>query len=148
MHNTWAFGTLAASFSLAVVLTWAMIFLARRWRVLDDPSTAPERKRHTRPTPLLGGLAIILTEVIVWGWLAYAGQINTALVPMKYIIGLSLASVLLAVGGILDDVRRQSPGRQMVWPLMAALAAIVSGVGVMFITNPLGGLLYLNTLNL
>ena len=47
-------------------------------------------------------------------------------------------------GGFLDDKYNISPGRQIVFPMLAAVAVIIGGVGIGKITNPFGGFLYLD----
>lgn len=146
--TVWNFGTFILSFALTAAFTAVIIPLARRWRIVDDPASAPERKRHVVPIPLLGGIAVIMTELIVWWVLIKTGHLTSVSLPLKYFFGLTAAALLLAGGGWLDDWRRGSPGQQILWPIFAALAAIASGIGVSFITNPFGGLLYLNTVSI
>lgn len=131
------------SFGLAVVLTPVMGWLAQRWQAIDDPTSAPQRKRHTRPTPLLGGLAIILVANAVWWWLipSHAGLND---VTTKALWGILLASIVIALSGSLDDRFTLSPKRQLWSAILAVLIMVAAGVGVHFITNPFGGVIVLN----
>jgi UDP-GlcNAc:undecaprenyl-phosphate GlcNAc-1-phosphate transferase len=118
--------------------------LARRWNILDRAELAPDRKKHDRPTALLGGLAIVLSSLLTWWWLAGQNVMISDIFPMKYLVGITVAGVLIAIGGFLDDRFHLRPGRQLLWPLLAALAVILAGIGVDFITNPFGGLISLH----
>lgn len=130
-------------FGLAVVLTIVIRRVAVRWNIVDDPASAPDRKLHARPTPLLGGAAIILAGITTW-WLIDWMFPNQPLIPTRNMIGLSLAGLWLLIGGWIDDRYHVKPGWQLIWPVLAAISAITFGIGVDFITNPFGGLIYLH----
>jgi UDP-GlcNAc:undecaprenyl-phosphate GlcNAc-1-phosphate transferase len=134
----------ASAFVLAFAITPYVRRLALRLNVLDRPAAAPDRKVHQQPTPLLGGFAIFTTFfVVVFGIVTLFPDLLNSL-PMKALTGLFLGSVILMIGGALDDIRPRSPGRQIYWPLLAAFTAVASGVGVSFISNPFGGVIWLD----
>lgn len=143
----WYLVALVGSFVLAVLLTPLVRRLAIKVQAVDDPATDPQRKQHRQVTPLLGGLAVIAAANIVWLVLLAAGQFTGTEFPAKYVIGLIAASGFLAVGGFLDDRLKLKPGPQLFWPVAAILAVGLAGIGVAFITNPFGGLMYLDQLN-
>lgn len=126
-----------------LLLTPAMGWVARRVGAIDDPAEAPQRKRHTRPTPLLGGLSIIVVVNILWLWLAPRGHGLTD-VSTHTLIGLAIASLIIAIGGVLDDRWRLPASRQLLWAIAGVIAALAAGVGITFITNPFGGVLHLD----
>lgn len=140
----WYLGTVVGSFGLAVMLTPVVRRLALRWRAVDDPATDPSRKQHPRVTPLLGGVAIIFSAIIVWVVLLAAGKFSGTEFPAKYVVGLSIASLVIAIGGALDDRWRLRPLQQLAWPMLAVVIVGIAGIGVSFVTNPFGGLLYLD----
>ncbi len=133
-------------FGLAACLTPLVRTIARRWRIVDDPASAPDRKLHPHPTPLLGGLAIILAAVAGW-WILAQLYPSLHLLPGKYLLGLSAAGFWIFLGGYLDDRFHLRPLAQLIWPVLAVLSTIAAGVGVDFVTNPFGGLIYLNQVN-
>lgn len=135
--------TFVLTLILTALLTPLMMAIARHAHVVDDPSQAPERKRHLRPIPLLGGVAIILATWLSWGVMYRLGALPTADIGLKALVGVTIAGVLLLIGGILDDRFQLSAKRQIIWVMAAALVAIASGIGVTFITNPFGGLISL-----
>lgn len=143
----WYLGTVLTSFVLAVLLTPLIRRIAQKTGTVDDPATDPERKQHARVTPLLGGLAVIVSANLTWLFLLAAGQFDGTEFPAKYVLGLTAASVFLAVGGLLDDRFRLKPGSQFFWATAAVIAVGLAGIGVGFITNPFGGLLYLDQIN-
>ncbi len=133
-----------ASALVAWLLTGGVRRFALRRRIVDDPATAPERKQHAQPIALLGGVGIIVTCVVAW-WVLFATN-HIPHTPMKYLVGLSIAAVLILIGGWLDDIRPRRPGTQFIWPIMAAVVLMSVGIGITFLTNPFGGLIYLDSL--
>jgi len=65
-----------------------------------------------------------------------ADCLNSGL-PLKYVIGLLLGAVFLIIGGVLDDKYNLKPKYQVIFPILAILAVIVSGISPGNITNPL-----------
>lgn len=121
-------------------LTPLIAKIALRLGVVDDPAIQPARRLHTMPVPLLGGVAIWVT--IVAGIVAYGfvgNSLNAGYIARRQLVGLLAGSTLLMIGGYLDDRYRLTPKRSIVFPILAVLVVIMSGVGVNFITNPLGG---------
>lgn len=136
------------SFGLAVLLTPLVMRLAAWWRVVDDPAAAPDRKRHQRPTALLGGWAIILSVIATW-WLIEGGSdVTGTRLPFKQLVGLTVAGLAILLGGWLDDRRGLSPRQQLIAPLVAVLATVGSGIGIEQINNPFGGVIPLDTVYL
>lgn len=132
------FGFLAA-LTLATALTPLVLRLARAGHVLDFPDDP--RKIHTRPTPLLGGIA-------VWVAFCLAAAAGALFAPdvllfgslkIKHLLGLGLGGLILIFGGALDDRYDLRPRWQFVFSVAAALILIISGIGIREVTNPLGG---------
>lgn len=134
----------ALGFLGTVGLTPAIGWFARRRGIIDDPASDPARKRHARPTPLLGGLSIILIVNLLWLWLA-PRQHGLTDVSVHTLLGLTGASLILFVVGLCDDAWSLSARAQLLWTIGATVVTIMAGVGVAFITNPFGGVLRLDT---
>lgn len=137
------------SVAVAVGMTVVVRWWAVRQGIVDRPETAPERKLQPAPVPLLGGLAIFITLVIVvGGYAVFSDRLLGGYLLPKYLWGMFLAGGLLMLGGYLDDRYNRSPAKQIIWPILATLVVIASGIGVTYITNPLGGVLYLDGWNI
>lgn len=132
---------LASSFGLALIFTWWVRRIAVKLKIIDSPNLP--RKIHNRPIPLWGGLAIFLTLVpsIIVFW--HSGWLDSDRLTNANFFALILASFIILCGGLLDDKFNFSPKLQFVWPLLAVLVMIISGVRVDYITNPLGGIYWL-----
>ena len=88
MAWTATFCALAAGYAAAWLARWA----APRLGCVDRPDGG--RKRHQRPTPLLGGVAVTAAFVVVANGLFHADPTWQ---------GLSLSAILLCALGVWDD---------------------------------------------
>jgi UDP-GlcNAc:undecaprenyl-phosphate GlcNAc-1-phosphate transferase len=131
------------TFFLAVLLTYAVRQFSLRWNIVDKPTD--ERKIHKKPIPLLGGLAIFLAFFLVLGYyIFFTDKILGGQILAKHLVGVFLGGLLLMIGGFLDDKYNLKPKWQIIWPILSVAVVIASGVGVTYITNPLGGMLRLD----
>lgn len=95
-------------------------------------------KRKNIPTIPLGGGTGIFLSFIVLIFLFWAYIVNSeSEILTKHIIGFILGGGILIMGGILDDKYNLNPSKQILFPIIATIIVIVSGVGVNYITNPL-----------
>ncbi len=99
--------------------------------------------------PLLGGFSIFISFVLVSGISIFLFDID-GLIKDKNIIGILLGGAIIIIGGYFDDRFRLRPQFQIIWPLVAAVIVIASGVGISHITNPVSPdeLIYLNTFHI
>jgi UDP-GlcNAc:undecaprenyl-phosphate GlcNAc-1-phosphate transferase len=134
--------TFLVSIAVSAAVTPLIMRLAMRVGAVDRPDAG--RKRHARPTPLLGGLAVFAGITVALVVALVAGWLPAEHIEGKHVAGIILAMALLAFGGAWDDVRRLKPSLQIFWPLVAVLVIIASGVGISTVTNPFGGLIHLD----
>lgn len=117
-------------FGLALGLAWVGTPLVRglAWRagVTDQPSV---RKVHTRPTPLLGGLAIWAAVLAALGAVSERG----ALVQLG---GMLAGGTLASAIGVWDDRRPLRPRVKLLGQLACAAILIASGVSVQLADGP------------
>jgi UDP-GlcNAc:undecaprenyl-phosphate GlcNAc-1-phosphate transferase len=130
--------------SLSIVLTLLVKHFSTKKNILDIPDNN-QRKIHKKPIPLLGGLAIIgsiiLSLILYIAWF----NPNLQVVPLKFFLGILLASFVLALGGFWDDKHNLPPKVLWIFPALASLIIVLSGIGVgiKFISNPFGGSIYI-----
>jgi UDP-GlcNAc:undecaprenyl-phosphate GlcNAc-1-phosphate transferase len=84
---------------VSLVLTPVAIALAVRLGVLDRPGA---HKSHTTPTPYLGGIAIVLAVTLS---IAAAAALRPDSGSLLRLIGLLAVAVIIAIVGLLDDLR-------------------------------------------
>ena len=124
---------LLLSFLLALLLTPLARRLAPLLGAVDVPVTG--LSIHAIPIPRTGGLAMLAAFL---GAMGAAGALGLAppedTLPL---MGVLVGAVIVALAGLLDDVRHVSPITKMLWQLLGA--AIAVGLGVQVGTVPLAG---------
>src|SRR3989344_124595 len=133
---------LAAAFAL--LLTPLVKILAIKTRTLDIPSVP--RKIHTQQTPLLGGLAVFLAFLAALAIYLQFGSLDFNIIPKKFFLAIILGGAVLILGGSLDDKYDIPPKIQWLFPALASLIIIGSGIGVgiKYLSNPFGDPISLN----
>jgi len=130
----------AAAVAISFGLTPLVRFFALRYKIVDVPTG--ERKIHTEPIPLLGGVAVYISFAAVTLAACFTGHIIGA-ITWSMIIGVLVAGGVLVIGGAIDDAKNLPAKIQILFPLAAALIVVLCGVNVSKLTNPLGGMLLL-----
>jgi UDP-GlcNAc:undecaprenyl-phosphate GlcNAc-1-phosphate transferase len=129
------------SFIIAVTMTALIRSLAVKLKIIDYPSEP--RKIHDQPIPLLGGLAIFTTFMLVTIIYYQAGLLVDGKIEGNLIFGILLAGLILMINGFLDDKFKLKPRQAIIAPIIACLIVIFFGLKIGYVTNPFGGLLYL-----
>lgn len=127
-----------SSFLITILTTPLAINIARRFKLLDDPKKRPHPAHiQKRVVPRAGGIPIFLGIALSILFFAGFNFINFEII---------LALTVLLIVGLLDDFLTEfKPIIRLGLQFLAAVIAVGSGIGIDFITNPLGGILYLNT---
>ncbi len=126
-----------SSFLLVIFFTPLVRRYALEKKIVDYPG---HRKIHKSPIPLLGGLAIFFSFFLVLSYFVFfTPYILGKTLALKQLLGVFIAGLFLMIGGFLDDKYNLSPKKQFIWPFLAVLTVIISGIGVKYITNPFGG---------
>jgi UDP-GlcNAc:undecaprenyl-phosphate GlcNAc-1-phosphate transferase len=124
---------------LSLLLTPLVARLGRRWGPVDWPD---ERRRHSTPTPRIGGVALFLSFFLV-SLVVYLVEFvfQAPAVPddALRIRGVLLGTAFVAIIGLIDDRFELKPGPQYAAQFSAALIAIAHTVFIQEVTNPLNG---------
>ncbi|MFH1173214.1 MAG: hypothetical protein V1692_01655, partial [bacterium] len=133
--------------AMSAVFTPLVRKLAWKRKIVDEPNQP--RKIHKQPVPLLGGWAIWLSfTLVVLFFTFFTDRLLGGYMLLKYILGISLGGLVLMIGGYRDDKHKLKPSRQIIFPIIAALIIIASGIGIEVVTNPLGGFIHLDSINI
>ncbi len=127
------------AFALAVILTPIVRRFAVQTRAIDMPR--PPRNLHTKPIPKLGGLAVYVSfAVVTLIFMSVSERYDLNIVPFKFIWSILAGGLVLSIGGFLDDKYDLSPKVLWIFPFLASLCVVLSGIGVgiKFISNPFG----------
>lgn len=121
---------------VAFLTTPIVIKLADRLGIIDDPSRSKHPKViHTYPVPRGGGIPIFIALFVS----------SLIFLPVdKHMVGILVGAAILVVMGILDDKFNLNPYLRLALGFLAAAAPIAAGIGISFISNPLGGIINLN----
>ncbi|KKU10694.1 MAG: Glycosyl transferase, family 4, conserved region-containing protein [Candidatus Woesebacteria bacterium GW2011_GWB1_45_5] len=121
---------------IAFVVTSLVIRFARRLKIMDDPAKNKHPKViHTYPVPRGGGIPIFAALLV--------GSLIFLPVDPK-VIGILAGALILTVMGYLDDRLNLNPYLRLFIGFIAASMPIAAGIGISFISNPLGGIINLN----
>ena len=126
--------------ALSLLLTPLIRKFAFRVGAVDVPR--PPRNLHSKTVAKLGGLAVFLAFAITT--LFYVGTSNhfdPNIIPLKFVLALLGGGAVLMLGGFLDDIYELPPYLLWIFPAIAALIVVFSGIGVgiTFLSNPFGG---------
>jgi UDP-GlcNAc:undecaprenyl-phosphate GlcNAc-1-phosphate transferase len=122
----WLAGFLSA-FVLSAAATPVVIGLAHRRGWVARPR---EDRWHTRPTALLGGIAIYLATMVPAVLLLHWD---------RALVGLAAAASGIFVLGLIDDLRRLSPPVKMMGQAIATCVLLATGTRLGFVEPPLLG---------
>jgi len=126
------------AFIITFFITPACIFFIKKVGLLDDPKTHKHPGIiHKKPTPRGGGIPFFLG-------IALTGIFFLPLT--KAVVALFVASLIALILGVVDDKYDVSPYLRFLVNIAVALIVVGAGITIPFITNPLGGIVYLNSL--
>jgi UDP-GlcNAc:undecaprenyl-phosphate GlcNAc-1-phosphate transferase len=129
------------SAGVTAVATPAVRWLAVRLGWVDPPS---DRKVHPRPTPTAGGLAMFLGVMVALG----AARVLPALADLRAasseLEAAALAALVVAVVGLVDDVRGLSAAGKLAGQVLAAGLLVLAGVQLLYFYFPGQGVLSLS----
>lgn len=137
------FSAFIITFLLSLIFTWLIRPIALWSKIVDIPNIA--RKIHQKPIPLLGGVAVFLSlTIVIIGYSFFTDLIIKDFILTKYIWGIISAALIIIIGGIIDDKYSLKPRIQLIFPIIAVLIIIFSGIGIDHIRNPFGGIIRLD----
>jgi UDP-GlcNAc:undecaprenyl-phosphate/decaprenyl-phosphate GlcNAc-1-phosphate transferase len=119
------------AFLISLVLTPYMRDAARKLNLVDQPDSA--RKIHSQPIPRVGGVAIVISYVLAFGFvlvLPYRGlSFDLYTVIPRALVLLPAAGLVFALG-LADDIWGLKPWQKLSGQIVAALFAFWAGVRI------------------
>lgn len=130
----------SVAFLISVVFTPLVIKIYKGLGILDDPKKQSHPKViHTYPVPRGGGIPILIALLVC---------VLLFLPVDKTLIGIVLGSLIIVIIGSLDDIFDLNPYFRLITNLAAASLVVGMGLGISYITNPLGGLIHLDQIKI
>lgn len=119
---------LSASFLFGLILTPLARVIASRCNFVDQPDG--RRKIHVRPIPLSGGIAVLLSAILVLGAVSLVSHwLGQFLVQQSStLIGLLVAAMVIALVGLADDYRGLRGRHKLLGQFVAVGIVLCSGV--------------------
>jgi UDP-GlcNAc:undecaprenyl-phosphate GlcNAc-1-phosphate transferase len=129
-----------ATAATVLVITPIVRLLAIRLRAIDHPS---DRKIHPTPTPTLGGVGLLIGMAAGMG----AGYLMPEFRPLFHesleLQGTLVAALVIAVVGVVDDIRPLSAPAKVAGQVLAAGVLVLNGVALLFFWFPGQGVISL-----
>ncbi len=131
---------LIVSFAITILTTPLTIKLAEKYGFVDNPRTHKHPALiHTKIIPRAGGIPLFLAISIS----------SVLFLPIdKHLVGILGAGLLAVIVGTLDDKFDLSPYIRFGINFVIAGIIVASGIGIAYITNPLGGVISLDKIDL
>lgn len=127
---------------LAVVAlsTFATTFAIRRVAVRVGAVVRPDERRvHERPTPTLGGIAmlvgLLVGILVAWRMDAFSEMFSGNTEPL----GVAIAATVMLVVGVIDDMREVSAPAKLAGIVLAGSVLVISGVSILVLRIPFQG---------
>ena len=118
--------TFVFSFILSLYLTPVMRRAALQFGIVDQPDG--KLKKHKRPMPYLGGIAIYLSFLLA---LAFSFKLD------QEVLGLLLAGTIVLLLGFIDDLGFLKTWGKFVGQLIAVLVLVKSGIFIKLVFLPM-----------
>ncbi|MCE1252782.1 MAG: undecaprenyl/decaprenyl-phosphate alpha-N-acetylglucosaminyl 1-phosphate transferase [Anaerolineae bacterium] len=126
---TYIFVYLLLGVILSLFVGHFAILVTRRWGLIDVPGVLPH-KQHKSPTPLAGGLTLIVCLILLIpvDGIYRSTEISRILLPL----------LIIFLFGLWDDKKRIRARYKLVGQVLAALVLIISGISVQVFESLVG----------
>lgn len=114
--------------------------IARR---IDYVSVPSDRSVHVKPTPYGGGVAMFSGLCVALAVAAFLPGLHALFVDTNELVGVVLASGVILVVGLVDDLRNMSAPAKVAGEVLAASVLYFLGVTMYWLKIPFGGALVL-----
>lgn len=123
------------AFAFALLLTPCCRYLFVRSAVVDYPDGA--RKRHDRPLPRAGGIAIILAYVGAQAIFLLTPSLNAEIIHenARFILKMMVPFGVIFVTGLIDDLVGLSASQKLAGQALAGVLAYMAGVRALAISG-------------
>lgn len=131
-------------FAVAFVVTLVTVPLASKFAWKVDAVDYPSRRRvNTKPTPRMGGIAVMVGLLAAFAALALSQQLGWISIGMPLedhsinYLGVAASVLGMFLVGAIDDVKQLTALNKFFWQIVMASAAAAFGVVIGDIANPI-----------
>ncbi len=134
MSWTPAITALAISIIVGLIVTPLLIRLGHRYHLLDTPG---KHKRHKRPTPFLGGVALFASVwiTVLISWLIFPNAFAELADRLFYVL---IGALVILLVGLSDDLSPLPAWVKLVAQIGAGLILYMGGLRVELLSTPFG----------
>lgn len=139
-------GSYAIVLVVVTATTFVTLFGIRRFAFRIGAVVRPDARHvHERPTPTLGGVAMLL-GVLAGMFTAWCmGSFDAVFTGSTEPLGLVLAAIVIAVVGVIDDLKDVSAPAKIAGIVLAASVLVISGISILVFRIPFAGVFVLST---
>ncbi len=137
-------GNIAIAFILAFIVSFMAtpytIKIANKIGAVDIPKD--QRRMHTKKMPKFGGPAVILGFIVSMIYLVIVMSIEESLDLFaeqeygKKLIGILLGIIVIAITGIIDDIKTLKPWQELLGQIIAAIIVVSFGIQIEHLDIP------------
>ncbi len=122
-----------SAFLISLIVTPLTVLWFFRMGWVVDPKKSPHPAHiHKEPVPKGGGLPIFLAVFLTVGIFLNFD---------KHLTAIAMASFLILITGLIDDVKGLNPYLRLGINFLAVVIIVASGIGIAFVSNPFGGII-------
>lgn len=125
---------LLIAFVISYLMVPVSIKFANKKGIIDDPGK-DGRRVHKKPTPRIGGIAIV-TAVLITVFLMWILSFFIDINLDNRLIGYILGAVVIAAMGFVDDIVSLKPGYKFMFQLIAGAIIYIFGISIVGIKIP------------
>lgn len=132
--------------AVVAVTTFLTLFGVRRLAVRVGAVVKPDERRvHARPTPTLGGVAMLVGLLagmgVAWAMGDFAAVFSGSTEPL----GIVIAAVIMLGVGVVDDLREVSAPAKLAGMVLPASVLVISGIAILVLRIPFLGVFVLSS---
>ena len=132
--------------AVVAVTTFASLFVVRRVAVRLGAVVKPDERRvHTKATPTLGGVAMLIGLFVGMGVAWAMGDFDAVFSGSTEPIGLLIAAVIMLTVGVVDDLREVSAPAKLAGMVLPASVLVLSGIAILVLRIPFLGVFVLSS---
>jgi len=121
---------------VSLLTTPLTVFIFQKMGWVVDPAKTPHPAHiHKTPVPKGGGIPIFVAVTIT---------ILLLLKPDNHLLAIGVAGLITLIVGVIDDIRSSSPYLRLGMNFLVTAIIVGSGIGIAYMSNPLGGVIDLS----
>ncbi len=119
------------AFGLFLFSSFICFMIIKHIKIVDTPN---KRSSHNKPTPTIGGVAIVVTFFLGMGIIYFVA--DETMITSKYFAGYTFSSLLIASIAFYDDYKQKSALFRLIAQIVAVIVVMSFGIVITSIDVP------------